>query len=109
MLRRIFGPKRDEIMGDWRTLCSEEHHNLYSGPNIIRMVKSKRMQCAGHLACMGAKRNAYRILMGKPERKRPVAISRCGWEDNIKILEKWDVVVWTGLIWLRVGTSGRLL
>jgi hypothetical protein len=67
VLRRIFGPKRDEMTGDWRKLHNEELHNLYSSPNIIRMIKSRRMKWAGHVARMGETRNAYRILVGKPE------------------------------------------
>jgi hypothetical protein len=66
-LRRIFGPKRDEVTGDWRKLHNEEHHNLYSSPEVIRMIKLKRMRWAGHVARMGETRNAYRILVGKPE------------------------------------------
>jgi hypothetical protein len=71
VLRRIFGPKRDKVTGDWRKLHNE-HHNLYSLPNMIRMIKSRRMRWAGHVASMGEKRNAYRILVGKPEGKIPV-------------------------------------
>jgi hypothetical protein len=66
MLRRIFGPKRDDVTGDWRKLHNEELHNLYSSPNIIRMIKSRRMRWAGHVSRRGATRNAYRILVGKP-------------------------------------------
>jgi hypothetical protein len=64
VLRRIFGPKRDEVTGGWRKLHNEELHNLYSSPSIIRMVKSRRMRCAGHVARIEEKRNAYRIWMG---------------------------------------------
>jgi hypothetical protein len=64
VLRRIFGPKRDEVMGDWRKLHNEELHTFYSSPNIIRMIKSRRMRWAGHVARMGDQRNAYRILVG---------------------------------------------
>jgi hypothetical protein len=67
VLRRIFGPKRDEVMGVWRKLHNEEHHNLYSSPN--RMIKSRKMRGAGHVAWMGEKSNAYRILVGKPEER----------------------------------------
>jgi hypothetical protein len=67
VLRRIFGPKGDEVTGDWRKLLNEELHNLYSSPNIIRMIKSRRMRWAGHVARIGEKRNAYGILVGKPE------------------------------------------
>jgi hypothetical protein len=76
VLRRIFGPKRDEVTGDWRKLHNEELHSLYSSPNIIRMIKSRRMRWAGHVAQMAAKRNAYRILVGKPEGKRPLGRPR---------------------------------
>jgi hypothetical protein len=69
MLRRLSGPKRDEVMGDWRKLHNEELHNLYSWPNIIRMIKSRRVRRAGHVARMEEKRNAYMILVGKPEGK----------------------------------------
>jgi hypothetical protein len=85
VLRRIFGPKRDEVTGDWRKLHNEELHNLYSSPNIIRMIKSRRMKWTGHLARMGETRNAYRILLGKPEGKRPLGRPRRRWVDNIKI------------------------
>jgi hypothetical protein len=84
VLRRIFGPKRNEVMGDWRKLHNEELHNLYSLPNIIRMIKKRRMRWAGHVARMGEKRNACRIL-GKPEGKRPLGRPRRRWVDNIKI------------------------
>jgi hypothetical protein len=67
VLRRIFGPKRDEVKGEWRKLHNEELHNLYSSPNIIRTIKSRRMRWARHVARMGEKRNAYRILVGKTE------------------------------------------
>jgi hypothetical protein len=70
VLRRIFGPKRDEVTGGWRKLHNEELHNLYSSPNIIRVIKSRRMRWAGNLARMREKRNPYKILVGKPEGKR---------------------------------------
>jgi hypothetical protein len=82
--RRIFGPKRDEVMGDWRKLHNELH-NLYSSPSIIRMIKSRRMRWAGHVARLGEKRNAYRILGEKAEGKRPLGRPRRRWVDNIKI------------------------
>jgi hypothetical protein len=85
MLRRIFGPKRVEVNGDWRKLHTEELHNWYSSPNIIRMIKSRRMRWAGHVARLGETRNAYRILVGKPEGKRPLGRPRSRWVANIKI------------------------
>jgi hypothetical protein len=69
VLRKIFGPKRDEVMGEWRKLRSGELHNLYSSPDIIRQIKSRKMRWAGHVASMGAGRNVYRVLVGKPEGK----------------------------------------
>jgi hypothetical protein len=68
----IFGPKRDDVTGNWRKLHNDELYNLYSSPNIIRMIKSRRMRWAGHVARMGETRTAYRILVGKPEGKRPL-------------------------------------
>jgi hypothetical protein len=100
VLRRIFGPKRDEEKGEWRKLHNEELHNLYSSPNIIRIIKSRRMRWAGHVARMGEKRNAYRILVGKPGGRKSLGRPRRRWVDNIKIdLRKigWDVVDWIDL------------
>jgi hypothetical protein len=70
-LRRIFGPKRDKVMGEWRKLHNEELLNLYSSPNIIRQIKSRRMRWAGHVARMGEDRKIYKVLVAKPEGKRP--------------------------------------
>jgi hypothetical protein len=72
VLRKIFETKRDEMVGIWRQLHNEALHNLYPSPNIIRMMKSRRMRWIGNVACMGEKRNAYRVLVGKPEGKRPL-------------------------------------
>jgi hypothetical protein len=86
---RIFGPKKDEVIGNWRKLLNEELHNLYSSSvNIIRMIMSRRIRWAGHVARMGAKMITYRILVGKPEEKRPLGKPIHRREDNIKwILE----------------------
>jgi hypothetical protein len=108
VLKRIFEPKRDEVTGGLRKLHNEGLHNLYFSPIIIRM-KSRRMRSAGHVARKGEKRNACRILVGKTDGKRPVGRPRRKWEDNIKMNLRQDGVAWTELIWLRVGTSGRLL
>jgi hypothetical protein len=97
------------VTGGWKKLHSEELHNLYSSPNIIRMIKSRRMRWAGHVARMEQKKNAYRILMGNPEGKRRLVRPRRRWVDNIKMDLREDGVVWTGSIWLRIGTSGGLL
>jgi hypothetical protein len=72
VLRRIFGPKRDEVTGEWKKLHNEELHNVYSSPDIIRQVKSRRMRWAGHVARMGEERKVYKVLVRKPEGKRPL-------------------------------------
>jgi hypothetical protein len=97
VLRRIFGPKRDEETGEWRRLHNEELHILYSSPNIIRQIKSRRMRWAGHVARMGEERNVYRVLMGKPEGKRPLGRPRHRCEDGIRMDLReigWGSVDW---------------
>jgi len=79
VLRRIFGPERDEVMGEWRKLHLEELGDLYSSPNIIWVIKSRRMGWAGHVARLGARRGACRVLVGKPEGKRPLGRRRRRW------------------------------
>jgi hypothetical protein len=81
VLKIIFGTKRDEVTGEWRKLHNEELHNLYSSPDIIRQIISKRVRWARHVARMGEERNVYRVLMGKPEGKRPLGKPRHRWED----------------------------
>jgi hypothetical protein len=83
LLRRIFGPKREEIIGDWRKLHYEELNDLYSS-NIIRMIKSKKRRWAGHVASMGERKGVHRVLVGKPEERVHFENPRCRWEDNIK-------------------------
>ena len=85
VLRRIFGPKKDELLFEWRKLHNEELNDQYSSPNIFRVIKSRRMKWAGHVARMGEKRGVYRVLMGKPEGKRPLVRPRGRREDNIKM------------------------
>jgi hypothetical protein len=80
VLTRIFGPKRNGVKGGWGKLHNEELHNLYYSPSIIRIIKSRRMRWTGNVARMGEKRNVYRLLVGKPEGKRP----RYRWIDNIR-------------------------
>jgi hypothetical protein len=84
VLRRIFGPKREEY-GSWRKLHNDELHSLYSSPNIVRVIKSRKMRWAGHVAHMGEGRSVYRVLVGRPEGKRPLGRPRRRWEDNIKM------------------------
>ena len=85
MLRRIFGPKRDEVTGKWRKLHNEELNDLCSSPNIVRVIKSRRMRLAGHVAHMGERRCIYRFLVGKPEGEGPLGKPKRRWEDNIKM------------------------
>jgi hypothetical protein len=104
VLRRIFGPKRDEVTGEWRRLHNEELHNLYSSPDIIRQIKSRRMRWAGHVARMGEERNVYKVLMGKPGGKRPLRRPRRRWEDGIRMdLREISWGVQIGSSWLRTG------
>ena len=85
VLSRVFGPKRDEVTGEWRKLHNEELRDLYSLPNNVRVVKSRRMRWAGYVARMGEGRGVHRVLVGKPEGKRPLWRPRRRWEDNIKM------------------------
>ena len=85
VLRRVFGPKRVEVTGEWRKLHNEELSHLYSLPNIVRVVKSRRMRWVGHVAGMGEGRGVYKVLVGKPVGKRPLGRPRLRWEDNTKM------------------------
>jgi len=85
VLRRIFGPRRDEVTGEWRRLHNEELNDLYSLPNIVWVIKSRRMRWAGHAARVGEERGVYRFLVGKPERRRPLGRPRRRWVDNIRM------------------------
>jgi len=84
VLRRIFRPRRDEVTGEWRRLHKEELNDLYCSPNFVRVIKSRRMKWAGHVARMG-ERGVYRVLVGKPEGRRPLGRPRHSWVDNIKM------------------------
>jgi hypothetical protein len=84
VLRRIFGPKREED-GSWRKLHNDELHNLYSSPNFVKVIKSRTVRWAGHVARMGEGRGVYRVLVGRPEGKRPLGRPGRRWEDNIKL------------------------
>jgi len=85
VLRRMFGAKRDEVTGEWRKLHNEELNVLYSSPNIVRVIKSRRMRWAGHVARKGEGRGVYRVLVEKPGGKRPLGRLRYRWEDNVKM------------------------
>jgi len=100
VLRRIFGPRRDEVTGEWRRMHKEELNDLYSSPNIVRVTKLRRMRWAGHVARMGEERGVYRVLVGKAEGKRPLGRPRRRWVDNIRMfLQK----VRYGLDWAGPG------
>jgi hypothetical protein len=97
---KIFGPKR-EVEGSWRKLHNDELHNLYSSPNIVRVIKSRRMTWAGHVARMEEGRGVYRVLVGRPEGKRPLGRHRRTWEDNIK-MDLGEIVI-DGVNWIRLA------
>jgi hypothetical protein len=100
VLKRIFGPKRDEVTGEQRKLHNGELHNLYLPPDIIRQIKSRRMRWAEHVARMGGRRNVYRVLVGKPEGKRQLERPRHRWEDGLKMELReigWRYVEWIKL------------
>jgi len=109
VLRRVFGPKRDEVTGEWRKLHNEKLRDLYSLPNILRVVKSRRMRSAGHVARMGEGRGVHRVLVGKPE-------GRGHWGDpdvDGRVILRWNFRKWEGVengwSWFRIGTgSGQL-
>jgi hypothetical protein len=110
VLRRIFGPKRDEVTGEWRKLHNEELRDLYSSPSIIRIIKYEEDEMGGPCSTNGEKRNAYRVLVGKPEGKRPLGRPRRRWVDNIRMdlgEVGWGDVDWIGLAQDRTG--GELL
>ena len=110
VLMRIFGPRRDEVTGEWWRLHNEELNDLYHSPNIVRMIKSRRMRWAGHVARMGEEKGLYRVLVGKPEgkgRMGDLGLDRwiiLGW-----ISRRWDLGIWTGLGWPRIETVGGRL
>jgi hypothetical protein len=105
VLRMMFGPKRDEITAECRRLHNEEPDDLYSSPNIIRVIKSRRMRWVGHVARMGERRSTYKVLVGKSEERNPIGRSRHRWEDNIKTNLQL-IGALTGLSWLRIETGG---
>ena len=100
VLRRIFGSKRDEVTGVWRKLRNEELNYLYSAPSIDWVIKSRRRRWAGHVARMGERRGVYRVLLGKPDGKRPLETPRRRWEDNIK--KAVQEVVSRGMMWIEL-------
>ena len=111
VFRRIFGPRSDEVTGEWRRSHNEELIDLYSLPNIVRVIKSRRMRWAGHVARMGEERGVYRVLVGKPEGRRLLGRPRRidGWIILGWISRRWVVGIWTGLGWPRIETVGGRL
>ena len=109
VMRKMFTAKRKEVAGEWRRLHNEELYILCPSPIVIRVITSRRLRWAGHVARMGEKRDANRVLVGKPVKKKPLERSRRGWEDNIKTdLREVGWGTWTGSIWLETGTGGGL-
>ena len=115
VLRRIFGPKRDKVTGEWRKLHNEELNDLYSSPNIIPVIKPRRMRWVGHVLHMGEIRGVYGVLVGKPEGKRPLGGPRHRWEDNIKMdlqgvecgCMDWISGAWNRDRWQSLGNAVR--
>jgi hypothetical protein len=101
VLRGILGPKRDEVTGEWRKLYNEELNDLYCSPTIVRVIKLRIMRWAGHIARKKKGRGVYRVLVGKPEGKRPLGRPRCRWEDNIRI--DLQEVGCGGMDWIRLA------
>jgi len=110
VLRRIFGPRRDEVMGEWRRLLNEELNDLYSSPNIVRVIKSRKMRWAGHVARMGEERGCIGSCWGnRRERDQWGDLDVDGWIILGRISRKWDVGIWTGLGWPGIETVGGRL
>ena len=105
VLGRMFGPKRDEVTGEWRRLHYEELYALYS-PNVIWLIKSRRLKCVGHVARVGGRRGAYRVLVGKPEGRRLLVRPRHRWEDNIKMDSRRGMRGVSGMDWIDLA-QGR--
>ena len=105
VLREIFGPK-----GEWRKQRNKELYDLYCLPSVLWVIKSRRMRWAGHVARIRERRGVYRVLMGRPEGKKPLGRPRHKWQGNIKMdLQEVRCRTWAGLIWLKIGTGGGLL
>jgi len=110
VLRRIFGLRRDKVTGEWRRLHNEEQNDLYSSPNIVRVIKSRRMRWAGHVARMGEERGVIGCWWGnRREGDHWEDLGVDGWITLGRISRRWDVGIWTGLGWPRIETGGRRL
>ena len=124
MLRKTFGPERDEMTVEWRRLHNEEHCAVYSSLHIIQEIKSRRMRWMGNVTCMGKRKGSYRASVGRPGGRRPLRRPGRRWENNIKInlqkvgwrvmdwnglaqdRDRWRTLVWAGSVWLRLRTGG---
>jgi len=110
VLRRIFGPRRDEVTGDWRRLHNEELNDLYSSPNILRVIKSRRMRWAGHVALVSEERGCIGSWWGNWRGRAHLGdLGVDGWIILGWISRSLNVVIWTGLGWPRIETGGRRL
>ena len=107
LLRKIFGPKQEDVTGDWKRLPNEQYHDFYSSPNHV--IKSRTMRFARNVACMREQKNAHRLFVGKPKGKRPLGRLRHRWEDNIKMYLKYDGRMVTVYLWHSTESSGGLL
>jgi len=107
VLRRIFGPRWNEVTGEWRRLHNEELNDLYSSPNIVRVIKWRRMRWAGHVSRIGEERGVYRVLVGKPEGRSPLGRPRRRWVDNIRM--DLQLVGCRYMGWPRIETGGGRL
>ena len=111
VLRRLIGSKGDNVIGECRKLHNEELNDLHSSPSVVRVVKARRIKWMGYVMHMGERKGIYRISVGRTEGKRPLGRPRHRWEDLILrvIFRNWEVGVWTGSSWLRIGTGGKHL
>jgi hypothetical protein len=109
VLRRMFGPKRGGVTGEWRKVHKGELRNLYSSPDIIRQIKARRMRWAGHMASTGEGRKVYKVLVAKPEGKKPLERPRRRWKDRIRMdIREIGWEMWSGFVWLILGIGGGL-
>ena len=110
VLRRIFGPRRDEVTGEWRRLHNEELNDMYCSPNIVRVIKWRRMRWAGHVARMGEERGCIGSWWGNRRERDHLGRPRRRWVDNSKVdIEELGCGLWTGSSWLGIGTGGGYL